>query len=379
MNLYDKGYVWKMETPPANSNHLLEEEEENEDDKEEEEEKEDEEEIMAEDSEDSDSSLYQDTLSTHDPSTVSSSSSSPTSSSSSSSYSFLSCEEDNDENDDHHNHHNHQQQEQEQSPPRSSSTGGRGKDLRLLFAPAINLATHINVVLTPLQEMMNFEDPHHRLNRKDPPIFAGRTLLSSTFHVAVPWRPTTIAHLARYLEMKLYEEQGLRKEAPPPPESGSSSSIWPWPFALYVRTAVNEYQPAVRSLTMDDLRRAPEHHRHLAYEPAYHLITLYYTHARELLRAMRRSSSSPMKKKSKKRSKKSKEEKRKAKKEAKKAKKEKRKMKKREEEKKKKAKKFSPQSAAFLPFTDGPSTSGATAPPSLSFSSSSSWSLVSRD
>ena len=38
MNLYDKGYVWKMETPPANSNHLLEEEEENEDDKEEKEE-----------------------------------------------------------------------------------------------------------------------------------------------------------------------------------------------------------------------------------------------------------------------------------------------------------------------------------------------------
>ncbi len=369
MNLYDKGYVWKMETPPANSNHLLEEEEENEDDKEEEEKEE--EKIMAEDSEDSDSSLYQDTLSTHDPSTVSSSSSSP-SSSSSSSYSFLSCEEDDNDEDDH--HHNHQQ---EQSPPRSSSTGGRGKDLRLLFAPVINLATHINVVLTPLQEMMNFEDPHHRLNRKDPPIFAGRTLLSSTFHVAVPWRPTTIAHLARYLEMKLYEEQGLRKE--PPPES-ASSSIWPWPFALYVRTAVNEYQPAVSSLTMDDLRRGPEHHRHLAYEPAYHLITLYYTHARELLRAMRRSSS-PMKKKSKKKSKKSKEEKKKAKKEAKKAKKEKKKAKKRREEKKK-AKKSRPQSAAFLPFTDGPSTSGAAAaaPPSLSsssssFSSSSSWSL----
>ncbi|KAH9409298.1 hypothetical protein TYRP_010301 [Tyrophagus putrescentiae] len=360
MNLYDKGYVWKMETPPANSNHLLEEEEEeNEDDKEEEKE---EEKIMAEDSEDSDSSLYQDTLSTHDPSTVSSSSSSPTSSSSSSSYSFLTAG----------------RTSRRRDPLRP---GGRGKDLRLLFAPAINLATHINVVLTPLQEMMNFEDPHHRLNRKDPPIFAGRTLLSSTFHVAVPWRPTTIAHLARYLEMKLYEEQGLRKEAPPPPESGSSSSIWPWPFALYVRTAVNEYQPAVRSLTMDDLRRGPEHHRHLAYEPAYHLITLYYTHARELLRAMRRSSSSPMKKKSKKRSKRSKEEKKKAKKEKKKAKKEKRKMK-REEEKKKKAKKSRPKSAAFLPFTDGPSTSGAAAaaPPSLSFSSSSfssssSWSL----
>ena len=361
MNLYDKGYVWKMETPPANSNHLLEEEEEK---------------IMAEDSEDSDdSSLYQDTLSTHDPSPVSSSSSSPTSSSSSSSYSFLSCEEDNDEDEDHHNH----QQQQDQSPPRSSSTGGRGKDLRLLFAPAINLATHINVVLTPLQEMMNFEDRHNRHNRKDPPIFAGRTLLSSTFHVAVPWRPTTIAHLARYLEMKLYEEQGLRKEAPPPPESGSSS-IWPWPFALYVRTAVNEYQPTVRSLTMDDLRREPattsEHHRHLAYEPAYHLITLYYTHARELLRAMRRSSSSPMKKKSKKRSKRSKEEKKKAKKEKKKAKKEMKKMKmKKRKEEKKKAKKSRPNSAAFLPFTDGPSTSGATAPPSLSFSSSSSWSL----
>lgn len=127
------------------------------------------------------------------------------------------------------------------------------------FSPATDANAEMNVFLMPIEELMHQSSLLYRFTGK-------RSVKAAYHHVVVP-RHTTIAHLSKYLEMKFRQR-----------EVASKQPIWPYPFALFVRVAPDEYCPSVQWVTMGDLLDSPHNRRPYGSDARYNLIKLYYTH-----------------------------------------------------------------------------------------------------